>query len=66
MQSAQVDLNSLRANNNMAVLNVNDTNDRLNSLNLYWKGVTEKVGKTDIVAATTQIATAARRHSESY
>ncbi len=56
MQQAQTDLNSSRARVNMTFLNVGDINERLGSLNLYWKGVTEKVGKTDIVAATTQIA----------
>lgn len=56
IQGGQDDLNTVRATVNMEIINVGDINDRLSSLNLYWKGVTEKVGKTDIVAATTQIA----------
>lgn len=56
LQQGQEELNSVRAGVNMAIVNTNDINDRLESMNLYWKGVTEKVGKTDIVAATTQIS----------
>lgn len=56
MQEAQIQLNGVRATVNMEIINVSDINERLESLNLYWTGVTEKVGKTDIVAATTQIA----------
>ncbi len=56
MQSGQNDLNGVHAKVNMAIINTTDITDRLQTLNLYWKGVTEKVGKTDIVAASTQIA----------
>ena len=56
MQAGQQDLVGVQAKVNMQILNVTDINDRLNSMNLYWKGMTEKVGKTDIVAASTQIA----------
>lgn len=56
MQQGQDQLTALRASVNMQIVNINDVNDRLSSLNLYWKGVSEKVGKTDIVAATTQVA----------
>ena len=57
MQQGQTDLNGVRATVNMEIINTGNINERLESLNLYWTGVTEKVGKTDIVAATTQIAT---------
>jgi flagellar hook-associated protein 3 FlgL len=56
IQEGQDDLNALRARNNMEIINLTNLNERLDSLNLYWKGVTESVGKTDIVAVTTQIA----------
>jgi flagellar hook-associated protein 3 FlgL len=56
MQSGQTDLNGAQARTNTAIINVKDTNERLESLTLYWKGVTEKVGKTDIVAATTEMS----------
>lgn len=56
MQSGQTELNGVRSSVNMEIINMQDVNDRLESLNLYWKGVTEKVGKTDIVAATTQVS----------
>lgn len=56
MQSGQDDLNTARSRVNMTIINITDVNERLGAMNLYWKGVTEKIGKTDIVAATTQIA----------
>lgn len=56
MQAGQTGLNAVRSSVNMGIINMTNINERLESLNLYWKGVTEKVGKTDIVAATTQIA----------
>lgn len=56
LQQGQDALVTSRADVNTAIININNVNDSLKSMNLYWTGVTEKVGKTDIVAATTQIA----------
>jgi len=35
---------------------INDINDRHDGLKLYWKGLTETVSKTDVLAASTQVA----------
>lgn len=56
MQKGQASLNATRAEVNMTIINTEAVTERLESMSLYWKGVTEKVGKTDIVAATTQIS----------
>lgn len=56
MQSGQEDLNASRSRLGSTLSNVTNINDRLDTLSLYWKGVTEKVGKTDTVAAATQVA----------
>lgn len=56
MNSGMTDLNSARSRVNSAVVNVGNINDRLDTMSLYWKGITEKVGKTDLVAASTQVA----------
>jgi flagellar hook-associated protein 3 FlgL len=56
LQDGQEDLNTARAAVNSQIVNVGNINDRLDTMNLYWKGVTDKVGKTDLVAASTQVA----------
>lgn len=56
MQSGQADLNTARARLNNQTISLEDQNDSLSALKLYWQGVTEEVGKTDIVAASTEVA----------
>ena len=56
MQEGQRDLNVARARVNSTAISVEQANDQLNSLKLYWKGVTEEVGKTDLLAASTEVA----------
>lgn len=56
MQSGQVDLNSARAALNAATINIEQISERQVSLKLYWQGVTEAVSKTDMVAASTEVA----------
>lgn len=56
MQEGQRDLNVARARVNSTAISIEQTNDQLTSLKLYWKGVTEEVGKTDLLAASTEVA----------
>lgn len=56
MQDGQKDLNVARSRLGSTVLTVEATNDQLKSLTLYWKGVTEEVGKTDLLAASTEVS----------
>ena len=56
MQEGQTELSGARSRVNSTIINATDTNDRLKSLQLYWQGVTESIGKTDMVAASTAVA----------
>ncbi|PZP85681.1 MAG: hypothetical protein DI582_05050 [Azospirillum brasilense] len=56
MQQGQAELNVARARLNSVTLNVEQANETLTSLNLYWKSVTEQVSRTDILAASTEVA----------
>ncbi len=56
MQQGQQGLISARATVNAVTVNVQDTNTRLGQLKTYWQGLSDKVSKTDIVAASTQVA----------
>jgi flagellar hook-associated protein 3 FlgL len=56
MQEGQKELNATRSQLNNVVLNVEATNERLDSLKLYWKGVSESVANTDLVSATTEVS----------
>lgn len=56
MQAGQADLVSSRARVSSTILSVENSNESLTSLNLYWKGVTEQVSKTDLVAASTEVS----------
>jgi flagellar hook-associated protein 3 FlgL len=56
IQSGQEDLNTARTRLNNTIISVSDHNDSLGALKLYWQGVTEQVSKTDIVAASTEVA----------
>ena len=47
---------SVQAELNQNVVNLTQINDRHQTLELYWRGVTEQVSKTDIVGVSTQIA----------
>jgi len=46
----------VRATVNANKVTVMDNSDRLTSLQLYWKGLKEEIGNTDIVAVSTQVA----------
>ncbi len=56
LQEGQKDLNVARTRVGGTILSLESTNDQLNSLKLYWKGVTEEVGKTDLLAASTEVS----------
>lgn len=47
---------SVQAEMNQNVVNLTQINDRHETLELYWRGVTEQVSKTDIVGVSTQVA----------
>jgi flagellar hook-associated protein 3 FlgL len=47
---------SLRAKVQQNIVNVEEINERHEQLNLYWKGVNEKVIKTDILSVSTEVA----------
>ncbi len=56
IQEGQADLNAVQASVNTNIVTLQDQNTRHEALRLYWKGVTEEVSKTDILAASTQLA----------
>lgn len=56
MQSGQRELNVARGRVGSTAISLTETNEQLSSLKLYWKGVTEEVGKTDLLAASTEVA----------
>jgi len=56
MQAGQTALNSARSQVNNTIINVQAASDRLDTLGLYWKGVSEEVVKTDLVSATTEVS----------
>jgi len=56
IQTAIQDLIALKANNDANLIALEDINRRHKSLQLYWQGVTENLAKTDVVAASTQVA----------
>lgn len=56
MQSGQQGINDSRTNLNNTIISVSDSTDRITSMKLYWQGVTESVGKTDLVAASTEVS----------
>lgn len=56
MQQGQESLVASRAKLNATIINVEDTTDRLTSMKLYWQGLTEQVAKTDVLAASTEVA----------
>jgi flagellar hook-associated protein 3 FlgL len=56
IQQAQEGITAQRGKVNSATLNVQRVNDRHKTLELYWKGVTETVSKTDTLAASIQVS----------
>lgn len=56
MQSAQTDLNTIQAKVNSTIINLDQLTARQDQQKLYLQGLTEKVSKTDVVAATTKVA----------
>lgn len=51
------DVIAVRARVQQNIVNINDINDRHSQLKLYWKGFTESISKTDIVAASIEVST---------
>lgn len=47
---------SIRARVQQNIVNVEEINERHEQLNLYWKGLSEKIIKTDLLATSTEIA----------
>lgn len=58
IQRGQEELNVHRGSLNSSVVALEQINDRHGQMKKYWKGVTEEVGKTDIVAASIEVANA--------
>lgn len=56
LQAGQKELTAVQARVNVTVVNLQDINQRHDSMRLYWKGVTEELSKTDIVEASTKLA----------
>jgi flagellar hook-associated protein 3 FlgL len=56
VQQGQDELITLRSRVNSDRVIVEQINERHSSLELYWKGVTEQVSKTDVVAASVELA----------
>lgn len=47
---------SIQTDNNNKKIYLNDVNQRHENLRLYWKGVSEQISRTDIVAASSQFS----------
>lgn len=47
---------ALRANTQQNMINLEQVNERHQQLNTYWKGLSESIINTDLVAASTQVA----------
>lgn len=47
---------SIRARVQQNIVNVEEINERHEQLNLYWKGLSEKIIKTDLLSASTEVA----------
>ncbi|MCH2546193.1 MAG: hypothetical protein MK052_01085 [Alphaproteobacteria bacterium] len=47
---------SVRARVQQNIVNVEEINERHEQLNLYWKGLNEKIIKTDLLSASTEVA----------
>ena len=50
------ELVGLQAQTNADLVNIEKINDRHESMELYWKGVSEELIKTDLLSASTQVA----------
>lgn len=56
IQSAQADLSQVRARVGSTVNNIETVDDRLRATSIYWKQLADDQSKTDIVAASTEVA----------
>lgn len=56
IQSGLSDLSAARSRVGSTVVNVESINDRLVSLKNYWTELTDKISKTDILAASTEVS----------
>lgn len=56
IQSGQQDLVASRSRLNSTIINVESQTEQLTSMKLYWKGVSDQVVNTDLVAATTEVS----------
>lgn len=50
------ELIAVRAKVQQDMVNIEEINDRHEQLNLYWKGFSEKIIKTDLLSASTEVA----------
>lgn len=50
------DLIAVRAKVQQDMVNIGEINERHEQLNLYWKGFSEKIIKTDLLSASTEVA----------
>jgi flagellar hook-associated protein 3 FlgL len=50
------ELIAVRAKVQQDVVNIGEINERHEQLNLYWKGFSEKIIKTDLLSASTEVA----------
>lgn len=50
------ELVSIRAKVQQDMVNIGEINERHEQLNLYWKGFSEKIIKTDLLSASTEVA----------
>ncbi len=56
IQDGQRDLIAVRSRVGGAVVNIQATDERLKQLTTYWRELSDGISKTDIVAATTEVA----------
>lgn len=54
--SALQDIIAIRARVQQNTVNIEEINERHEQLNLYWKGLSERIIKTDLLSASTEVA----------
>ena len=56
IQKGQVGLAAIRSDVSGTIVNLQGVNERLDATQLYWKGLSESISKTDLVAASTEVS----------
>ena len=56
IQSGQTALAAARAEVSGTIVNLQGVNERLQATQLFWRGLSESISKTDLVAASTEVA----------